>query len=82
MVATLAAATAMCEKALAAMPCAGEDGLEFAAPWIAHVASRVTELVAGFCGERVGGYDGAGEPVRRISRSPKFMPPALPRPAR
>jgi hypothetical protein len=51
----------MGEQALTAMPRAGEDGLEFAAPWIAHVASRVTELVAGFCGERVGGYDGAGE---------------------
>jgi len=51
----------MCEQALTAMPRAVEDGLEFAAPWIAHVASRVTELVAGFCGERVGGYDGAGE---------------------
>jgi hypothetical protein len=57
----LATAEAMCAQALAAMPRAGEDGLEFAAPWIAHVASRVAELVAGFCGERVGGYDGAGE---------------------
>jgi len=58
----LAAATAICEKVLAAMPAPGEDSLEIAAPWIAHVASRATELVAGFCGERLGGYAEDGEP--------------------
>jgi hypothetical protein len=59
--ALLATATDICGQALAAMPRAGEDGLEFAAPWIAHVASWVTGLVAGFCGERLGGYAGDGE---------------------
>ena len=59
--ALLAAAKAVCEKALAAMPRAGEDGLEFAAPWISHVASRVTELLAGFAGERLANYAADGE---------------------
>jgi hypothetical protein len=57
----LAAAEAMCAQALAAMPVAGEDCLEIAAPWIAHVATRVTELVAGFCGERLAQYSADGE---------------------
>jgi len=57
----LAAAEAICTQALAARPLPGEDALEFAGPWFAHVASRMTELVAGFAGERLGGYSASGE---------------------
>jgi hypothetical protein len=57
----LACAAAMCAQALAAQCHAPERIASSPLLGSPIAASRVTELVAGFCGERVGGYDGAGE---------------------
>jgi hypothetical protein len=56
----LETAEALCSKAAAFMPGAGES-LEEAAVWFVHAQCRVTELVAGFSAERQAGYAGDGE---------------------
>jgi hypothetical protein len=56
----LKAAEAICAEAVRNMPAAGEDP-SVTAEWHVHVTCRVTELLAGYEGERLGGSHAAGE---------------------